>query len=178
MADVSGELVRMFFEFNGFFVRKETHLLLKRIQPVKSRSSDNFILSANDLDKIQFAYVDTKAWHAEVFFPSLINSSPELFAFMRKGPLKKAEEFFGTKNFKKIIVVSRLPNVKATLKKSVVLLKQNGVDHVIEFPVILDYLVNEVKTNVNYVESDCLQLIRIFKCHHFYRVPQLELKWR
>jgi hypothetical protein len=174
MSDVSKELVRIFFELNGFFVKKETRLLVKRIQVAGTRSG-NFILSADDLNKVQQALVDVKGWHTEVFFPSVINSSPEIFTFLGEESLKEAERFFERKKFKKIIVVPKLPNVKETLKKSVSLLRQNGVDHAIEFPVILDYLIHHVRKNVNYVDNDLLQLIRIFKCYSFYRPPQLEL---
>ena len=174
MSDVSKELVRIFFELNGFFVKEEAYLLVKRIQSTRSRSS-TFLLSPDNLNKVQQALVDVKGWHTEAFFPSVINSSPEIFTFLGEDSLKEAERFFETKNFKKIIVVSKLPNVRGTLKKSVAMLREKGIDHVIEFSVILNYLINEVKPNVNYVDSDLLQLIRIFKCHSFYRPPQLEL---
>ncbi len=174
MADVSKELVRMFFESNGFFVKKETYLLVKRVQSTRTGSGP-FLLSVDNLNKVQQALVDVKGWHTEAFFPSVIDSSREIFSFLGKDSLKEAESFFGTKTFKKIIVVSRLPTVRETLKKSVGILRGKGIDHVIEFPVILNYLINEVKTNINYVNSDLLQLIRIFKCHGFYKPPQLEL---
>lgn len=174
MSDVSKELVRIFFELNGFFVKKEVCLLVKRIQAAGTRSG-NFILSADDLNKVQQALVDVKGWHTEIFFPSVINSSPEIFTFLGEESLKEAERFFERKKFKKIIVVPKLSNVKETLKKSVSLLRQNGVDHAIEFPVILDYLIHHVRKNINYVDNDLLQLIRIFKCYSFYRPPQLEL---
>ena len=174
MSDVSKELVRIFFELNGFLVKKSTYLLVKRIQSTRSRSG-NFILSADNIDKVQQGMVDVKGWHTDVFFPSVINAAPEIFSFLGEDRLKEAEKFFETKSFKKVIVVSKLPNVKQTLKKSVSLLKQNGVDHVIEFPAILGYLINEVKRNVNYVDNDLLQLIRILKCYGFYKPPQLEL---
>ncbi len=174
MSDVSKELVRIFFELNGFFVKKETYLLVKRVQ-AKGTHSGDFILSADSLNKVHQALVDVKGWHTEVFFPSVIDSSPEIFSFLGEESLKEAERFFERKRFKKIIVVPKLPGVKETLKKSVSLLRQNGVDHVIEFPVILDCLIHHVRTNVNYVDNDLLQLIRIFKCYSFYRPPQLEL---
>ena len=174
MADVSGELVKIFFELNGFFVGEGMNLLVRRARSAKTPPG-NFVLSLSDIEEVQLAMVDVKAWHAEVFFPSVIKASPELFTFLKRENLERAENFSGSKNFRKITVVSRLPSVKGTLKKSVALLKEKGIDHVIEFSVILGYLVNEVKTNVNYVENDYLQLIRIFKCHDFYRAPQLEL---
>ena len=174
MSDVSKELVTVFFELNGFFVKRDTSLLIRKTHPGRTRSG-NFVLSVEDINKIQQAIVDAKPWHTEVFFPSVITSSAEIFNFLEQEKLKEAERFFETNNFKKIIVVSKLPTVKETLKKSVVTLKQGGIDHAIEFSTILAYLTNYVKTNVNYVTSDLLQLIRIFKCYGFYRPPQLEL---
>lgn len=174
MSDVSKELVRIFFELNGFSVKNGTYLLVNRIQSARTHP-DSFLLSVDNLNKVKQAVVDVKGWHTEVFFPSVINSSPEIFRFLEEDSLKEGEKFFGAKNFRKIIVVSRLPNVKETLKKSLALMKQEGIDHVIEFSVILNYLVNQVMPNVNYMDNDLLQVIRIFKCHNFYRPPQLEL---
>ncbi len=173
MDEVGKELVRSFFELNGFLVSKDTSLLIKRPRSVKG-SPGSFVLSPEHLGKIRQAVVDVKAWHTEVFFPSVINSTPELFKFVEQEHLKSAEEFFQTKTFKKITVISKLPSVKETLKKSIAVLKQNGIDHAIEFPTVLSFLVNYVKTNINY-DDGLLQLIRILKCYNFYRSPQLEL---
>lgn len=174
MSDVSKELVRVFFELNGFFVKSDASLLIKKTPAGKFRPG-NFLLSIDELNKIQQAIVDVKAWHTEVFFPSVITSSADMFKFLEPENLKTAEKFFGTKNFKKIIVVSKFPTVRETLKKSGAILKQGGIDHGIEFPTILTYLTNYVKTNINYVTSDMLQLIRIFKCYDLYSSPQLDL---
>lgn len=174
MDEVSRDLVKKFFELKGFMVNSRTSLLIKKPNPSKS-SAESFVLNAETIINIHQALVDVKPWHTETFFPSVINSSPEVFRFLEPENLKNAEMFFENKKFKKIIVLSKLPNVRGTLKKSIDLLKLNGVDHVIEIPAILSYLISCVKTNLNYTDSNLLQFIRIFKCYDLYKSPQLEL---
>jgi hypothetical protein len=174
MNDVSRELVRVFFELNGFLVNRDVSLLIRKPFSVKGSPGD-FVLTVESIGKIQQAVVDVKPWHTEVFFPSVIGSSPEIFRFVEEDNLKKAAAFFDSKSFRKITVLPKLPAVKGTLKRSIAALKQSGIDHAIEFPTVLNYLISRVKTNINYDDSDLLQLIRIFKCYDFYASPQLEL---
>jgi hypothetical protein len=174
MNDVSKELVRVFFELNGFLVNRDASLLIKKPSSLRGCPGD-FVLTVESLGKIAQAVVDVKPWHTEVFFPSVIRSSPEIFRFVEEDRLKKAAAFFDSKSFRKIMVLPKLPVVKGTLKKSIAALKENGIDHAIEFSTVLNYLISCVKTNINYDDSDLLQLIRIFKCYNFYASPQLEL---
>ena len=174
MDEVSRDLVKIFFELKGFMVNSRTSLLIKNPNPSRN-SAEAFVLNAETIINIHQALVEIKPWHTETFFPSVINSSPEVFRFLEQENLENAERFFEKKKFKKIIVLSKLPNVRKTLKKSIALLKLNGIDHAIEISAILNYLISCVKTNLNYTDSNLLQFIRIFKCYDLYKSSQLEL---
>ena len=174
MADVNLDIVRNFFELNGFFVKTGSYLFVKNPEPRKV-NADSFLLNAETVTTLQSAIVSIKPWHSEALFPSRINSFPELFKFLDRKALDEAREALGNKSFQKVLVVSKLPSTKQTLRKSADILKSRGVDSVLQFPEILRFLIKQVRTNVNYTENDILQILRILKCCGFFGVGQLEL---
>lgn len=200
MADVSIALVREFFEESGFLVKinrkyipigrtrtQSAEIDLAVINPVRDKVSngvnpkpesgkpESFIISPNDLKKIPRAIVKVKGWHTETFSPSVLNTFPKIFQFVAPNVVRHAQEFFGTQEFWKILVVPSLPRAKASLEKSIEILKTKGIDGVIEFKTILGTLANIVKPNRNYFESDMLQLIRLFKVYDMLKLGQMEL---
>jgi hypothetical protein len=52
------------------------------------------------------------------------------------------------------------------------------VDHVLEFPTILNFLIAHVEVNLNYVESETLQLLRLLKRYGLVKGLQFELPFR
>ncbi len=190
MSDVNVELVRQYFELNGFLVRVnrkyavakresdeqgEIDLLVLNLNPRKIRPSRNFVLRNYHIPSLRKAAVIIKGWHSERFSPSVLNSSPELSAFTQDSTLKSAQEFFGSKSFKKILVLSRLPASAEMRKRSIGLLHKRAIDHIIEFGTVLGGIIDQVKVKKCYTESDLLQLIRLFKAYHLLREPQLKL---
>lgn len=185
MADVSIGLVREFFEESGFLVKinrkyrgkshgAEIDLAVVNPRP-ESGSPDSFILSLRDIKKISRAIVKVKGWHTESFSPSVLTTFPKIFRFVTPDVVRLAQEFFGTQEFLKILVVPSLPATRTSIEKSIEILKAKGVDGVIEFKTILEAIVNMVMPNRNYFESDLLQLVRIFKVYDMLKLGQMEL---
>ncbi len=175
MSRVNQELAKIYFEMNGFLVKRDEQFLILNLKPQSLDPPPAFLLRSMDLPALERATVEIKGWHTDKFFPSRIRHSPEIFDFVQPEALKITEAFFERNKFRKILIVSHLPAKGEMRKKSITLLQEKGVDHVLEFEGILRYLVHKVRPNRNYVNSDLLQLLRLLKCYHLLQEPQLEL---
>lgn len=175
MSGVNRELVKTYFEMNGFLVKRDEQLLILNLKLQHLDPLPAFILGPMDLPAIERATVEVKGWHTEKFFPSRLRRSPEIFDFVRPEALKITGNFFGGNKFKKILVVSYLPAKGEMRKQSIRFIQGKGIDHVLEFDSILRYLIREVRPNRNYIDSDILQLLRLLKCYHLLQESQLEL---
>jgi hypothetical protein len=74
-----------------------------------------------------------------------------------------------------VLVISEASVIEPLWLKTEEMLRQNGVDHIIEFPTILGFLISYVEVNINYVESETLQLLRLLKRYGMVKSQQLEL---
>lgn len=175
MSHVNQELVKVYFEINGFLVKRDEQFLILNLKPQLIDPPPTFLLGSMDLPAIERATVEVKGWHTEKFFPSRLRRSPEIFDFVQPEALKITKNFFGGNKFKKILIVSHLPAKGEMRKKSIKFLQGKGIDHVLEFNSILRYLIRKVRPNRNYINSDLLQLLRLLKCYHLLQEPQLEL---
>ncbi len=198
MAGIDENIVREYFESNGFLVRQlrkytvqsrskrlEEEIDLAVVNPAYRRSEDKpgFLLFAADLKLIQRAIVSVKAWHSTRFTPSTLRSSSEIFKFLEKDVLKKAEALFAIDEdlepaqgpFAKILVLPGLPTHEPHRSQSIELLREHGVDGILSFRSMLHDLVAKVENNYNYSKSDLLQLLRILKNYDMVKSPQMEL---
>ncbi len=175
MSQVNQELAKIYFEMNGFLVKRDEQFLILNLKPQPPDPPPDFLLGSMDLPAIERATVEIKGWHTDKFFPSRIRHSPEIFDFVQPEALKITRNFFGGNKFKKILIVSHLPAKGEMRKKSITLLQGKGIDHTIEFDSILKDLIRKVRPNRNYVNSDLLQLLRLLKCYRLLQEPQLEL---
>jgi len=175
MSGVNRELVKTYFEMNGFLVKRDEQFLILNLKPQPPDHLPPFLLGPMDLPAIERATVEVKGWHTEKFFPSRLRRSPEIFDFVQPEALKITGNFFGGNEFKKILVISYLPAKGGMRKQSIQLLQEKGIDHILEFDSILRYLIHKVRPNWNYIDSDILQLLRLLKCYHLLQEPQLEL---
>jgi hypothetical protein len=174
-SNVNRELTRIYFELHGFLTQLNEHFFVFRLEPAKTNSQLGFLLSSADIPVISRATINVKGWHTDKFFPSRFSRSPEIFDFVQPEALRIAGEFFREKDFKKILVLSSLPATGEMREKSIELIGSKGVDHVIEFATVLNYIISKVKPNQNYVNSDLLQLLRLLKCYKLIKDPQLDL---
>ncbi len=188
MADVSLQLVRDFLELNLFQVLTNWHqeswrpraaeqsaqLFVQNTRPLSTRETP-LLLTPEDLPLIERAVVEVRAWHADRFYPSVIESNPVLFQFVEPEALSLAREVFAGEPFRTILVVSELPASPEPRARSLDLLRRAGVDHVLEFPTVLQDLFQKVSPNVNYAASPTLQTLRLVKRYRLVRQLQMEL---
>ena len=188
MSDVSLQLVREFFELNNFTVlMKRKHqlqkydpegeqnieLLITNLSATDAPETDQLVLDLESLATLRRGIVDVKGWHTEIFYPSLLERDA-LYSFVRRETLEYAGRAFGSDQFSKIMVLSELPKSGPMRARSEKVLKEKGVDHVLEFRFILRTLVSRAHVNNNYTESDTLQMLRLVKRYGLIRESQME----
>ncbi len=202
MAGFDENIVREYFELNGFFVRQLRKYL---VQSRKKRADEEidlvvynpnapidgvpagFQLFSADMAKIRRAIVVVKAWHTSRFTPAMLKSSSRVFDFLKKEVLNKAETYFSfdesevdpegvrSGGFTKILVLPSLPTSDPQRTESIELLKEQGVDCIITFSTILENLLRNVEVNHSYQKSDLLQMMRILKIYDMVKEPQMNL---
>ncbi|MFP4070308.1 MAG: hypothetical protein ACLFVC_09045 [Opitutales bacterium] len=202
MSGFDEEIVREYFELNGFFVRQ---LRKYQVQSRKKRTEETidllvhnpnaasepvesgFQLFSKDIRTIRRAIVVVMAWHHSRFTPAMLKSSSKAFDFLKKDVLQKAEEYFrldasevedarlDARSFRRILIVPGLPTGDPQRSESIELLKAQGVDGIIAFSTILENLLRSVEVNHSYAKSDLLQLMRILKIYDMVKEPQMSL---
>lgn len=187
MTDVDLQLVREFFELNLFRVTTnwrqhgtagETgdvglQLYVENTKPASGESLD-VVLHPSDLPHLSYAVVEIRAWHTDRFYSSLIESNPGVTQFAEPWALGHARDFFGTDDFKTVLVVSELPRTAEQRVQALQRLRRSGVDHVIEFPNVLQSLASNVVLSGTYTGSPTLQLLQLLKRYRLLRNQQLE----
>jgi len=197
MSRFDENIVREYFELNGFFVRQlrkyqvqsrkkrldeEIDLLIYNPKALKVSPGMPFQLFSRDVFSIRQAIIVVKAWHSSRFTPAMLRSSTKIFDFLKKDVLHKANEYFeldemeldqDKQSFKKILVIPSLPSGEPHRSESILLLKEKGIDGIISFGTILESLVKNVEVNHSYQKSDLLQMLRILKIYDMIKEPQL-----
>jgi hypothetical protein len=193
MPETNTKIVREFLEANNFTVITNRKFQLQKADPPGRYSID--ILGSNlqysepgtplpmrlQADHMRFipnVIVDVKGWHSSKFSPSRISASSELFYFVSPKALEFARGVFGGAEFKSVLVISEISAVEPLWHRTEEMLREKGVDHILEFSVILSFLISYVETNANYVESDILQLLRLLKRYGLVKGIQMELPFR
>ncbi|HIE43676.1 MAG TPA: hypothetical protein EYP78_02630 [Candidatus Omnitrophica bacterium] len=187
MANVNEVLVREFLERRGFLVkgdrkfpsrgkvdRRGIDFFIINLRPSGSVESPPFLLDPESISLIRRAVVRIEGWHTDRFYPSVILRDEKLFNFINPGSLEEAKRIFTTSDFKKILVISKLPVNQQMRDESLRILKDKGIDHVLTFIVILSEVIKNIRSNKNYY-NDSLELLRILKQYKLLKKPQLEL---
>ncbi len=200
MAGVDETIVREYFEMNGFLVRQlrkyavqsrakksEEEIDLMIYNPTWKKGADKpgFILFSNQLERVRRAVVIVKGWHSQRFSPGTLRGSSDIFKFLEKDVLKKAEELFHVEDeqldeldagsFMKILVMPGLPTHEPHKSQSIELLEKAGIDAIISFRSMLQDIVQKLEVNHNYQKSDLLQVLRILKNYDLIKSEQMEL---
>ncbi|MBK8478893.1 MAG: hypothetical protein IPL39_22185 [Opitutaceae bacterium] len=197
MSAIDEDLVREYFEQNGFFVRQvrkyqvtarkknddeEIDLLIFNPGWQKGLGAPDFFLFGTELPKVHRAVVSVRAWHTERFTPNTLKSNPDIFRFVQEEVIKEVERYFpvdgetGTaKDLLKILVLPGLPTADPFKSESVRLLQEKGVDAILSFRSLLGDLISKVEINKSYRKSDTLQVMRILKNYDLLKDPQLDL---
>lgn len=202
MAGFDENIVREYFELNGFFVRQLRKYLVQSRKKRVDEEIDLVVYNPNapvdgvpagfqlfsaDMVKIRRAIVVVKAWHTSRFTPAMLKSSSRLFEFLKKDVLNKSETYFSfdeteidqaevdSGGYTKILVLPGLPTSDPQRTECIELLKEHGVDGIITFSTILENLLRNVEVNHSYQKSDLLQLMRILKLYDMVKEPQMNL---
>lgn len=195
MAGFDDNLVREYFELNGFLVRpsrkhagssrrqradEEGDLLAINPAPT-SGSTPGFQLFNSDLAGLATAVIAIRPWHAaKAITPSMIRKGDWL-EFIRKDAVEAAKEAFAggsqplTPKPAKILVLPGLPSGEPQRPESIALLREQGVDHVLTLRTILENLVQAAETHPRQAKSDTLQLLRLLRAYDMMNTSQLEL---
>lgn len=197
MAAVDEEIVREYFEQNGFFVRQMHKYQVQSRRKTSDEEIDllvynpawrargrapDFFLFPSELALVRQAVVAVKPWHTEVFSPATLKGSPEIFRFLEEKVLKDVKHLFPAGAEKeagsaltKILVLPGLPTAEPFRSQSVTLLKERGVDGIISFRAMLREVIDHIETNRSYRKSVPLQVMRIMKNYDLIKDPQLDI---
>lgn len=192
MGDINVAVVREFFELHGFLVTVNRKFAVTRRGEVPGpdlyvenrsaasgtiarRQGEAIVLDGGNVGGIARAAVSVRGWHTDVFSPALLQRAADVFDFCSEADLRAARRFFAGEEFSRMLVVSRLPKTRSLRQEALRALGAGGVSHVLEFGTMLSCLVDLVKTNKNYTESDVLQMVRLFKCYKLVAEDQLSL---
>lgn len=194
MSDLNVQLVREFFEVNLFQVltywqhdtpgigvvsRPSDSALQLFIENTRHDSSRGagFLLESHDLAAVDRAVVEVRAWHADRFYASVIEANPVLGHVASDESKALAGRVLRTAEFETILVISELPASVEARERSLKLLRDLGVDHVIEFPTILEGLIDRISAYGQYAPSSTLQTLRLIKRYNLVRRQQLEFSF-
>jgi hypothetical protein len=199
MSAVDEEIVREYFEHNGFLVRQvhkyavqsrkkssdeeQIDLLVLNPGHVRSERKPDFFLFTSELPYIHRAMLSVKGWHTNVFNPATLRNSPEIFRFLEQNVQREANRQLALDpsepgagdDLLKILVVPGLPTQEPYRSQSVAMLKERGVDGIISFRTILQEMISRIEVNRNYRKSDTLQIMRILKNYDLLKEPQMDL---
>lgn len=200
MAGFDDNLVRDYFELNGFFVRQARKYAIQSRRKRADEASDllvinpaprpgtppGFQLFTSDLPSIARAVVAIKGWHStKAVTPAMIRKG-DLIEFVKKEAVEAARNAFADLAFSeiegspeiplsKILVLPGLPTAEPQRGESIALLREHGVDHVLTFRTLLDSMVQRVESNQSYAKSETLQLLRLLRVYDMVKSSQLEL---
>lgn len=171
MTDVNEEIVRQYFELKGYFVQTDVLYLKPKGKTGKKSSGygdiDLVILNPETGDK---AIVGVSGWHRERVTPSYVEGwEGRLFSHLHPLALKKASKVLSSRDFRKILVISRMGSKEKSRKVFEQKAHQQGIDEIIEFPTILKELIRLIKTEPSY-DSEVLQTLRLLKIYDLLKV--------
>ncbi|MDR1010158.1 MAG: hypothetical protein LBM04_03340 [Opitutaceae bacterium] len=202
MSAIDEDIVREYFEQNGFLVRQvrkyevmarkktgdeEIDLLVYNPGYQPGSRKPGFFLLSGELPFVHRGIIAVKAWHTDRFTPGTLKNSPEIFSFLEQDVLKEVPRLFpadatatGPENEDaappaKILVLPSLPDAEPFRSQSVRLLKERGVDAIISFRAMLLDLLERIEVNRSYGKSATLQVMRILKNYDLLKDTQMEL---
>lgn len=108
------------------------------------------------------------------FTPSVLQKNPEIFQFIRDSNKATVKNVFNGEPFLKILVIPALPASEDLKGKSIVMMKEKGVDNIISFPSILSGLIGKIESRHVYLSS-VNEVLRILKFYRFFAKEEQNL---
>lgn len=191
--NVEHDLVRAYFEANGFWVRSSKKILAnykKSVLPLfeilnssnTGTSSDiSFRLFTGDLTRIRKACICLLGWEDSAFSNELLSSDAKLIKFFRKEVDSQRIEASCSQmlnppkeNFL-ILVVPALPRAESKSIELFDSLKESGVCGVITLSSILENLLRNTSANIETNDNSAYHLLRLLKAYGLATEPQLDI---
>ncbi len=183
------QLVREFFELNLFYVLPHWQfdealrnvdtagslLFVEQPKPAAPGDPAECLLRPGDVQSIQRAVVEVRAWHADRMYASVIEANPVFTRVASEQTRAIADTVFNSADYKIVLVVSEFAASPQGRTQAVRLLQKAGIDHIIEFPTLLADMLRLISAQNNYAPSQTLQTMRLLKRYNFIRLQQLEL---
>ncbi len=195
MGWVEEQLIRSYFEFNGFLVatieapsglagrkrKGHPHYHLEVFHPeVDDAAPDGFQLFSSEIHRIRRARVRIEGWDESGFTARMLRNGKQMVEHLRKHVLKGVEcpeedPEKGNEGGRRVWVLPGLPSVDPHREEAVGLLREAGVEHALTFRTILDNVSQRVDPLTAYESAPALQLIRMMKLFEMVSPPQMDL---
>lgn len=184
MSAIDEQIVREFFELNGFLVRQ---LSKHQVQSRRKRADEaadfavfnprpqgggftgDFHIFPSNLRTVRRAVVSVIGWHTDRITPAKLRTSPEIFEFLAPEVNRSVLQAFPDTSdalfteITRILVIPGLADQEDARRETVRILRERGVDGVLLFRSLLVDLSARVEVNNNYRKSDVLQILRLMK---------------
>ena len=176
MSQASIELVKEFFILNDFFVlKKEDILLVKNTGDVKEDKKSGFVLSGAQITgAIKNAVVRMVSWHTMKFTPIVLSRFPDIFDFLKAGPVEEYRKFFRGEDFLKVLVLPSLPASEGLREESIRIMKEKGIDRLVMFPSVIAGLIEKIEPRHVYLSS-VNEVLRVLKFYKFFAEEEQNL---
>ena len=199
MAGFEEEVVRAYFESNGFLVRlagRPPEAGKKRIgaaptlaifnPEVRENANDfSFRLFTTDIGQIRAALVSILGWESSAFSSNLLSSDAGLLKFIKmevtskrldigfSPPVALPEARMG--DCLRLLVLPALPLAESKTREALDVIRDAGVQGVYTFRTMLENLLRSTKLSSDHAKSVPLQALRILKAYGLAKEPQLEM---
>ena len=191
--NVEQDLVRAYFEANGFWVKCCKGTLENSKKPVLSlfeifnssnqenKQDISFRLFSGDLTRIRSAYVCLLGWEDSFFSNELLTSDAKLVKFLRKEvdpqriELSRSQMPNPAKEMLLILVVPALPKSESRSLEIYDSLRKSGVRGVLTLSSILENLLRKSSGNIDTNGSPVYHLLKILRAYGLATEPQLDI---
>lgn len=163
-AGQSDPSVLLFVEQN----RADTHVRAANVRTA------GFLLRPEEVEQLDRAVIEVRAWHADRVYPSVVEGNAILGHVATPEVRQLAASVFGTDDFASVLVISEFAASAKPRERAQQLLQGLGIDHVIEFPAVLQDMLQRINAHGNYAPSQTLQTLRLIKRYGLVRNQQLE----
>jgi hypothetical protein len=164
MSDVNEELVRRYFELQGYFVRTNIKYEYRTHKGMGWSDVDLCVLHPKTGDA---AAVEVKGWHMEAITPVYLKGSPSMFFFTRPEARGAVADVLGRDDFRSVLVISRL-GVRG--RDEVLAEATRRAVEILEFRTVLEYLIEHVPRNRD-AGSESEHVIRLLKIYRLVGGP-------
>jgi hypothetical protein len=192
--NVECDLIRAYFEENGFWVR--LHEFASETSKIKShfpffeifRSSNSslvqeerFRLFTGDLVRFDSSVFGLIDWQASGFSPDLLSNDVRLLKFFRK-QIDNQKVLWVGENLKILmkedqlkLIVPALPRSENKTKDLFELLKANGINGVLTMSSVLENLLRNVSGKSESRGNPSMHLLKLLKLYGLATEPQLDI---